>query len=342
MNAVELTRDFVKIPSVTPEEAPFAQHLEELLRGVGWNVNRHEITDNRWNLFVLPDDRIEPEVVFCAHLDTVAPYLEYDEDEEYIYGRGSCDDKGVMAAMIEAIMRLVDEGHTRIGLLFTVGEEVDSIGAKAANDYAPGSVKYTIIGEPTENTLIVGQKGIYIVEVTTTGKSAHSAYPELGESAVSKLLDILDRIRAAELPSDSELGETTLNISKLSGGDRYNVIPDKASAGLMFRVATSTADVEQIVQESVEDQGEIKVINRSEPQTMVRISGYDQGIVAFGSDVPYLTNWGERLMLGPGSIHDAHTDHEKISKQAIRDAVQLYVDIAKYLLLQPKLSDLFP
>ncbi|HKJ69305.1 MAG TPA: M20/M25/M40 family metallo-hydrolase [bacterium] len=334
MNAVELTREFVKIPSLTPEEEAFAQHLEKLFEQAGWKASRHEIADNRWNLYVVPDDKIEPEVVFCAHLDTVAPFLEYDEDEEYIYGRGSCDDKGVMASMIEAAIRLVAEGHTRIGLLFTVGEEVDSIGAKVANDRAPGSVKYTLIGEPTENTLIAGQKGIYIAEVTTSGKPAHSAYPVLGESAVNKLLDILERVRQAELPVDPGLGETTLNISKLTGGDRYNVIPDEAGAGLMFRVATSTADVEHIVRKAVGDQGTIEVINRSEPQTMVRIPGYDQGIVAFGSDIPYLTKWGERLMLGPGSIHDAHTDHEKISKRAIRDAVRLYVDIAKYLFSQ--------
>jgi acetylornithine deacetylase len=190
------------------------------------------------------------------------------------------------------------------------------------------------VGEPTENVLITGQKGIYLVDITTSGTSAHSAYPHLGESAVTKLLDSLGRIRSASLPADPELGETTVNISMLTGGDRYNVIPDSAGAGLLFRVSTATDDVEQIVSEAVKGLGEFTVVNKSEPQKLVKIPEFAQGIVAFGSDVPYLTNWGERLMLGPGSIHDAHTEDEKISKSQMRESVEKYIRIAKYLLGQ--------
>jgi len=262
MNIISLTKDFIQIQSPTPEEADFARYVEGVLDDLGWHVERQDVTANRWNLFAVPSAESQPEVVFCAHLDTVAPYVELSEDDAYIYGRGACDDKGVMAAMIAAAIRLVEEGHTGIGLLFTVGEEVDSVGAKAANAQAPESVRYTLIGEPTDNTLIVGQKGIYLVDIRTMGTSAHSAYPHLGESAVVKLLDILEAIRSTDLPEDPELGETTVNISRLSGGDRYNVIPDAASAGLLFRVTTSTREVEEIVREAVGDRGTIQVHNR--------------------------------------------------------------------------------
>lgn len=332
MNPINLTKEFIQIPSPTPEEAGFARYVERVLKEQGWQVERQSVSEDRWNLFAAPAEDSRPEVVFCAHLDTVAPYIGLSEDDEYIHGRGACDDKGVMAAMITAALRLQEDEQIDIGLLFTVGEEVDSVGAKTANEYAPESVRYTIIGEPTDDTLIVGQKGIYLADIRTTGTSAHSAYPQLGESAVTKLLDILEAIRSQDFPKDPELGDTTVNISRLSGGDRYNVIPDAASAGLMFRVSTSTKEVEAIVRDAVGRQGTIEVLNRSEPQRMVRIPGYEHGVVSFGSDVPYLTNWGKRLMIGPGAIHDAHTDHERISKRALRKSVEYYVDIAKYLL----------
>ena len=334
MNPQQLTRDFVKIESLTPNEQDFAEYVEATLTGSGWIVERIPAIEDRWNLYARPSVDKEPVVVFCSHMDTVAPHIPLDEDDEYIYGRGSCDAKGVIACMIGAMDELHQSGESRTGLLLTVGEEVDSVGAKAANDHSPASVRYTVVGEPTENVLITGQKGIYLVDITTTGTSAHSAYPHLGESAVTKLLDILGRIRSATLPADPELGETTVNISMLTGGDRYNVIPDSAGAGLLFRVSTATDDVEQIVSDSVKGLGEFTVVNKSEPQKLVKIPEFEQGIVAFGSDVPYLTNWGERLMLGPGSIHDAHTEGEKISKSQMKEAVEKYVRIAKYLLTQ--------
>jgi len=332
MNALQLTREFIKIPSLTPEEGEFAEYVEGVFEQLNWHIRRQHISDDRWNLFVTPNENVDPVVVYCAHLDTVAPHIELSEDDEFIYGRGACDDKGVMAAQIEAATKLVDEGRDQIGLLFTVGEEVDSVGAKEANEMAPDSVRYTIIGEPTENVLVVGQKGIYIAEIMTSGKAAHSAYPELGDSAVEKLLNILERLRKTALPSDDELGDTTLNISMLSGGDRYNVIPDSAGASVMFRVSTSTEEIDSLLRDAVGDSGEIKLINKSEPQRLVPVPGFEQRIVAFGSDVPYLTNWGERLMIGPGSIHDAHTDHERIRKTDLQDAVQIYIDIGKNLL----------
>ncbi len=332
MNPVELTKKFVAIESITGNEAEFAKEVESVLHNAGWNVARQEAAENRWNIYATPQKDTQPRIVFCSHLDTVAPYVALDEDDNYIYGRGSCDAKGVIAAIISAATKLAQDGYTEIGCLFTAGEEVDSVGAKYANDLAPESIEYTIIGEPTENRLVSGQKGIYLVEIHTDGRSAHSAYPELGDSAVDKLLSILEQVRNSELPSDPDLGETTVNISRLSGGDRYNVIPDHASAGLLFRVSTSLDDIKSLVNNAVGNLGRVKVINECEPLKMRQIEGFENEIVAFSTDAPFMSNWGNRLVLGPGSILDAHTPTEKISKVQLTDGVDRYIVLVKQLL----------
>lgn len=331
MDIIELARESIRIESITPNEAPFGKFLEAYFRDANWHTDREFIDAGRWNLRTTPTPDSVPEVYFCSHLDTVAPYVNFSEDEEYLYGRGACDTKGVIAAMIGAGMELLARGIDT-GYLFTVGEELDSIGAKTANENSAASVKYTIVGEPTENRLVSGQKGLYLVRVVTEGTSAHSAYPHLGESAVTKLLDILERLRATDLPVHPKRGETTVNISRLEGGDRYNVIPDFASAGLMFRVSTSLGEIQALVDDIIEDSGKIEVINECEPQEMVEIPGYANEIVAYSTDIPFMPNWGEPLLFGPGSIHDAHTLDEKIRKADILTAVEQYQQIVRYLL----------
>jgi len=330
MDVIELARQCIKIESITGNEAPFAQFLEEFFDRQGWYSTRESIEEDRWNLRVKPRKESFPEVYFCSHLDTVGPYFEFSEDNEYLYGRGACDTKGIIGAMIGAGTTLLSEGF-ETGYLFTVGEELESIGAKTANDTSASSVKYTIVGEPTENRLVAGQKGLYLVKVSTKGTSAHSAYPDLGDSAVIKLLDILERLRSLDLPEHPKRGKTTVNISKLEGGDRYNVIPDTASAGLMFRVSSSLDEVKSLVDEIVGDEAKIEVINQCDPQRMVEIPGYANDIVAYSTDIPFLPNWGEHLLFGPGSIHHAHTFDEKISKESIHTAVHKYQEIVRYL-----------
>ncbi|MCF7802770.1 MAG: M20/M25/M40 family metallo-hydrolase [Candidatus Marinimicrobia bacterium] len=331
MDVIDLARDFIRIESISENEAPFAGYLQSFFDGHGWETERTQITDDRWNLLTKPSRDAEPEIYFCSHLDTVAPFVEFSEDDDYLYGRGACDTKGVIAAMIGAAFQLVHSGTDNIGFLFTVGEEIDSIGAKVENENPPDGVEYLIVGEPTENRLVAGQKGIYIVEITAEGKSAHSAYPELGDSAVEKLLNILERLRETTLPSHPELGDTTVNISNLYGGDRYNVIPNEAGASLLFRVSTSLANVKTIVRNAVNGEGTVKEISQCEPQQMMNIPGYENEIVAFSTDIPFLGNWGTPLLLGPGSIHDAHTQEEKIEKSEILEAVEKYMDIVEYL-----------
>ena len=332
MDPIELTREFIRIPSPTGNEKEYAIYVEERLEEVGWEVTRMPVEDERWNLFATPRESHRPEVVFCTHLDTVEPFVDRREDDDYLYGRGACDAKGVMAAMITAAAGLADEGIRNIGLLFTVGEEVDSAGAKQANLNPAKGVQYTIVGEPTENRLAVGQKGIYVVDVETKGRSAHSAYPDQGDSAVAKLLDILSHLRGTEFPVHEKLGRTTLNISRLKGGERHNVIPDSAGAGLMFRVSTSLGEIKTILEQAVDGQGEIHEINQCEPQEMVSVPGFEQDIVSFSTDIPFLSNWGRKLLMGPGSILDAHTLEEKVARSELQEAVRKYHDLARHLL----------
>jgi len=332
MDEMTLTKRFIGIESITGNETGFAEDVESVLRAEGWFTTRQYASSERYNILATPAKNTDPALVFCSHLDTVAPYLKYREDEEFIYGRGACDAKGVIAAMIAAANRLRKDNMQKIGLLFTVGEEVDSIGAKYANAHAPDNIQYTIVGEPTQNKLVVGQKGLYLAEIHTNGTAAHSAYPELGDSAVLKLLDIIQKLRQHPLPIHPKRGATTLNISQLTGGDRYNVIPDSASAGLLFRVSTKVADVKKLVQDAVGDDGIIQEINECEPQEMLSVPGFEEEIVAFSTDIPYLTNWGEKVLFGPGSILDAHTPDEKISKKSLRKSVDQYCQIAEYLL----------
>src|ERR1039458_5550332 len=156
-----------------------------------------------------------------------------------MWGRGACDTKGIVASMIRAVEALLEDGNRGFGLLFVVGEERNSAGAyKAAR--TPRGSRYIINGEPTENQLALGSKGALRYEVCATGRMAHSAYPELGDSAIDKLLDVLADIRRIPLPIDALLGPSTLNIGTLSGGRAPNIIADEARADIMIRDRKST------------------------------------------------------------------------------------------------------
>src|SRR6185369_8924344 len=222
MNVFELTRKLIDIPSVTYDELAVGRFLSSYLQELGFNVERQEVAPDRFNVIATTD--ASPRVVFSTNMDTVPPLIESREDDEFIYGRGSCDAKGIIAAQIFAAQRLRDEGVKDVGLLFTVDEETESLGAKVANKHPLArECRYLINGEPTDSRLATGTKGSMRVYITTEGRAAHSAYPEAGESAIDKLLDILDDIRACEWPEDSFFGTTTCNIGVISGGVRPNV-----------------------------------------------------------------------------------------------------------------------
>jgi acetylornithine deacetylase len=323
MNVFELTRKLISIPSISGDEKPVALFLAEYLRGVGFDVEVQDAGDDRPNVYAR---RGEPEVVLSTHTDTVPPYMEFSEDAEFIYGRGACDAKGLIAAMIKAGEALIEANVSDFGLLFVVGEEAGSPGARAANE-TPNRSRYLINGEPTESKLALGSKGALRAILRAHGRAAHSAYPEKGESAIDKLLWVLGDLRNADLPHDETLGATTMNIGMIKGGVAGNVIPPEAEAELMFRVVTSSDSLKRIIERVVRSRVEIEYTFACDPVFTERLDGFENTVVAFTTDIPQLTNWGKPLLFGPGSILDAHTQGEKISKRELVKSVAIYEQI---------------
>ena len=254
----------MKIPSVSGNEEAVGFFLRDHLTELGWTVELQPVSENQNNVIAYLNDT--PRVFLSTHLDTVPPFIPPTEDEKKIYGRGACDAKGIIASQITAAEELRKQGITDIGLLYTVEEETSSIGAKAANNHSLAQkCEYLINGEPTDNDLAIGSKGTFRLKIIAEGKAAHSAYPEMGESAIEKLLDILHDIRLAEFPNDDFFGETTVNIGTIEGGLALNVIPPRAEAGIAIRLTTPRAPVEKLINEIVGEDGKIEVLSCSEP-----------------------------------------------------------------------------
>jgi acetylornithine deacetylase len=285
----------------------------------------HSAGHERFNVYAgISGD--SPDVVLSTHIDTVPPFIASREDDLYIYGRGSCDAKGIVAAQIAAAVQLRDMG-VRVGLLFLVGEERGSHGAKIANLKPKGS-RFLINGEPTDNRVALASKGALNVMIRTHGKMGHSAYPELGESAIHKLIPVMDRVLRMKLPSDPEVGESTLNIGLIEGGHAPNVIADEASATVLVRLVGPSEKIRAGLQEAAGNDAEVDVTLEIPFQRLKRVEGLPTMVAAFTTDIPALSNWGEPMLLGPGSIHVAHTPNERLEKQEQRDAIELYTKIA--------------
>lgn len=331
MTLFDLTRRLIEIPSLTGDEAAVGEFLAMHLESLRYRVETQEVAPGRFN--VLATTQESPHVVFSTHMDTVPPFIPSTEDDEYIYGRGSCDAKGIIAAQILAAERLRASGTNEIGLLFTVDEELGSEGAQVANKHQLAKeCRFLINGEPTDNRLAIGTKGSVRLIITTSGRAAHSAYPEFGESAIEKLLDILNDIRAVQWPEDRFFGTTTCNIGVVEGGTRPNVVPDHARAQLQIRLGIDIEQVKRILEGAVSGRGEIEYASAHNPVRLFSNPGFEEIVVRFTTDVPYLSNWGQPLLVGPGSILDAHTDHERVSKRELEHAVELYVKIAGELI----------
>jgi acetylornithine deacetylase len=330
MDAVTFTRQLVDIESVTGNEAAVGNYLYGELCRVGYQTAKMPVEADRFNVYATPPDHSNPSIVFSTHMDTVPPFFRSSEDETRIYGRGSCDAKGIIAAQVAAAERLRREG-IHVGLLFLVGEERDSLGAEVANQHAPGSCKFLVNGEPTENHIALASKGTLRVEVTARGRMAHSAYPELGDSAIDKLIDALGRLRAMPLPSDPQVGPCTLNIGLIEGGRAPNVIPDYAHADLLYRLVGPTEDLRRNILATAGDAVEVTFPLELPFLPLRTVDGLPTMIAAFTTDIPKLTNWGEPLLLGPGSIHVAHTEGEYIEKKQLHEAIDLYCRIAQRL-----------
>ncbi len=362
MNLFELTKSLMSIPSVSGDEEAVGFWLRDYLESLGWTVELQPVgagphLSPRTSLRRSDELSAEeppmgtgvsplrqnnviaylnesPRVWFSTHLDTVPPFIPPTEDDEKIYGRGACDAKGIIAAQVTAAEELRKQGIEDIGLLYTVEEERSSTGAKAANLH-PLAAKcdYMINGEPTDNDLAIGSKGSFRFKIHTSGKAAHSAYPEMGDSAIEKLLDILDDIRRTKFPNDDFFGETTVNIGVIEGGVALNVIPPKAEASLLIRLTTKREPIQEALEKIIRGRGEIEVLSCSEPVKMLEVEGFNQKVVRFTTDIPHLPNWGQPLLLGPGSILVAHTKDEFVLKKDLTEAVRLYANLVKKLLL---------
>jgi acetylornithine deacetylase len=331
MNLFELTRQLIDIPSVTGDEKAVGEFLSRYLAGRGYKVEQQKVEPGRFN--VLATTGAPSRVVLSTHMDTVPPHIAASENEELIYGRGACDAKGIIAAQISAAEQLRADGMNEVGLLFTVDEEAGSEGARIANaSPLANQCEYLINGEPTDNKLASATKGSLRLTLKTKGQAAHSAYPEQGESAVEKLLDVLQDLRQSQWPNDALLGETTCNIGVISGGTRANVIPAEASAVLQLRLVTNADSVKSFVENIVAGRAEVDYLSVHDPVHLFTVAGFEQCVVRFTTDIPYLSRWGKPLLLGPGSILKAHTDGECVSKQELSEAVTLYVSMTRTLL----------
>jgi len=335
MDAVQLTRALVDIESTTGAEAAAGEylyeHLAKLASRTGGVTERLAVTAQRFNVLASWGT---PVVTMSTHIDTVPPFFASREDNEFVWGRGSCDAKGIIAAMVVAAEQLLAAGTRNFGLLFVVGEERDSLGSLAAAKVNRGS-KFLIDGEPTENLLALGSKGALRFELIARGKLAHSAYPELGESAIDNLLSVLEDVRRISLPSDELLGKSTLNIGTIAGGRAPNVIADYAQAELMFRLVGDSAVVRDALTAAVRGRVEVREALCTEPLRMEALDGLKTTVVAFTTDIPNFAGaWGRPLLLGPGSIHVAHTSEERISKRDLQDAVGIYERMVRELLAE--------
>jgi acetylornithine deacetylase len=333
MHLFELTRALVDIESTTNHEKNVADflfaQLSILAARTSGRLERMAVEPNRDNIFASWG---EPIVVLSTHMDTVPPFFPSLEDADSIWGRGSCDAKGIIAAMMAAVEKLLDSGATNFGLLFVVGEERNSAGAKVAAEN-PRGARFLINGEPTENLLALGTKGVLRFEITAHGKLAHSAYPELGHSAIHTLLDVLRAIRSIELPQDPLLGQSTLNIGVIAGGRAPNVVADHAQAEIMFRTVGDPAETRQAVLAAVAGRAEAREVLHTPALRLTPFDGLPTTVVAFATDIPtYESAWGQPLLIGPGSIHLAHTAEERIPKKELSDAVDIYARMVRQLL----------
>jgi acetylornithine deacetylase len=329
MDPIRLTRKLVDIESTTGNEGAAGAEIYEELCRLGYTTHKMAVAHERFNVVATVDER-PPQLVFSTHMDTVPPFIPSSEDENNIYGRGSCDAKGIIAAQIAACERLRQEGAA-VGMLFLVGEERDSLGAKMANENPLGS-RFLINGEPTENKMAVASKGALRAEIVARGRMAHSAYPELGESAIEKLLTALERLRTMPLPRHPEVGPCTLNIGVLEGGRAPNVIADHAKAHLLYRLVGPAEALRREIAETVAGLAEADFVLEIPFMQLQTVPGVQTMVASFTTDIPALSQWGAPVLLGPGSIHVAHTEREFIPKKQLHEAVDLYCTVARHLL----------
>ena len=328
LTQIRYTRELIDIDSTTGREGAAGAWLSRLLRDLGYHVVEQPVTDGRFNVYASLDS---PRVVFSTHFDCVPPFFASREEGGRLHGRGACDAKGTAVAQIAAAERLRAQGERRVWLLYVVGEERGSDGAKSANTVAPGA-KFLINGEPTDNRLATATRGIYRIRLHARGRAAHSSQPELGESAIDKLLDALIQLRGVDWPSDRDLGETYYTVGMISGGVAPNVIPAQAMAEVMFRTVGDHEPILAMVEAAVTPAVSVEEVLIVPPVRLRTLPGLETAVFNFTTDIPFLDRWGVPLLIGPGSVRLAHTADEHVEIDELFEAVDLYVRLAQSLL----------
>lgn len=327
-DVVSLAAELLSMQSTTGSEGSTVDFVSRWLVGRGWNMTLQEVSRGRANIWA---SRSGGGVTFSTHLDTVPPYVPPRLEGTKLFGRGASDAKGIAAAMLVAADRLVSAGEKRVELLFVVGEEKGSDGARAANNLGTKS-RFLINGEPTKSKLASGAKGSLRVTIRTRGREAHSAYPHLGQSAIEPMLELLPTLRKLPLPSDPMLGDTTVNIGTIRGGTEANIIPAHAEAEIMFRLVSDVEPIKKLILDWAKGRADVEFGSHIPAQRFATVPGFETEPVAYTSDIPLLSNWGEPFLFGPGSIHVAHTPDEFIDVEELRASVDSYERLAKTLL----------
>ena len=331
VDVVALTRALVDIDSTTGREGECGRFLADYLRRRDWVVSEQRVDTSRFNVIAVTR---EPEIAFSTHFDCVPPFFPSRVSGDRLHGRGSCDAKGILISQIAAVEKLRAAGETRAGLLFVVGEERGSEGAKTANAVAPGS-KFLINGEPTDNRLALATRGVYRVKLNAAGRAAHSSRPELGESAIDKLIDALIALRTIDWPSDPDLGDTFYTTGLISGGIAPNVISPHADAEIMFRAVGEPGELRALIESRVGSLVTVEDVLVVPPVRLKTVPGFDTAVFSFTTDIPFLNRWGAPLLLGPGSVTLAHTADEYCEIAELHRAVDLYADLARSLMSHP-------
>jgi acetylornithine deacetylase len=331
VDLVALARQLIDIDSTTGREAEVASAVASFLRSRGYSVLEQPLSGGRSNVIAACG---EPRLVFSTHFDCVPPFFPSRIDGDLLYGRGACDAKGILATQVAAAERLRAQGESGVGLLFVAGEERGSDGAAAANTIGSQS-RYLVNGEPTDSRLGSATRGVFRVKLIASGRAAHSGYPELGESAIEKLVDVLTSLRSAEWPEDDVLGTTHYSIGLIGGGIAPNVVPPQAEAEIVFRSVGDHEALRRILCETVGDRAAIHEVLEVPPIRLHTLPGFETAVFAYTTDIPLLGRWGTPLLLGPGSIHVAHTDREHVRISELMDAVELYARVAHELLATP-------
>ena len=350
LTQIRLTRELIDIDSTTGREAAAGKWIARLLERLGYHVVCQPVVGDRFNVIATLAASGPPALVFSTHFDCVPPFFPSRVDEgavaggavagglqpagsSRLYGRGACDAKGILMAQVAAAERLRATGESRVGLVFVVGEERGSEGAHAANTLASGC-RFVINGEPTDNRIGAATRGVYRVKLRATGRAAHSSLPELGESAIDKLLDALIALRGVSWPEDARLGKTFYSVGLISGGVAPNVISPAAEAELMFRTVSGPEPLRALIERTAGHLVSVEDILVVPPVVLTTLPGMDSTVFSFTTDIPFLDRWGAPVLVGPGSVTVAHTADEYCEIAELERAVDVYVEVAKKLLLQ--------